>query len=75
MAFRIRLRSRPPHYLTRWPQVSRLRIGLPESPVAQRHYVTVTDVRVEHEVKPMDFTKWLERTYGPPREVSDRHCI
>jgi hypothetical protein len=37
--------------------------------------VIVTDVRVEHEVKPMDFTKWLERTYGPPREVSDRHCI
>jgi hypothetical protein len=47
MAFRIRLRSRPPHYLKRWPQVSRLRIDLPESPVAQLHYVSVVDVRVE----------------------------
>ena len=64
MAFRIRLRSRPPHYLKCWPQVPRLRIDLPESPVAQRPYVSVADVRVEHEVKPLDFTKWLERTYA-----------
>jgi hypothetical protein len=28
------------------------------------------DVRVEHEVKLMDFTKWLERAGGSPREVS-----
>ena len=37
--------------------------------------VSVGDVRVEHEVKLMDFTKWLERTGGSPREVSDRHKI
>jgi hypothetical protein len=33
-----------------------------------------TDVRVEHEVKLMDFTKWLEMA-SSPREVSDRHRI
>ena len=27
-------------------------------------YVSVANVRVEHEVKPLDFTKWLERTYA-----------
>jgi hypothetical protein len=37
--------------------------------------VSVADVRVEHEVKLMDFTKWLERPGGPPREVSDRQRI
>jgi hypothetical protein len=37
--------------------------------------VSVADVRVEHEVKLMDFTKWLEKTGGSPREVSDRHKI
>jgi hypothetical protein len=37
--------------------------------------VSVADVRVEHEVKVMDFTKWLERSGGSPREVSDRHKI
>ena len=37
--------------------------------------VSVTDVRVEHEVKLMDFTKWLDRTGGSPREVNDRHRI
>jgi hypothetical protein len=37
--------------------------------------VSVADVRVEHEVKLMDFTKWLERPGGSPREVSDRHRI
>jgi hypothetical protein len=37
--------------------------------------VSVTDVRVEHAVKLMDFTKWLDRTGGSPREVSDRHRI
>ena len=34
--------------------------------------VSVADVRVEHEVKLMDFTKWLDKTGGSPREVSDR---
>ena len=37
--------------------------------------VSVADVRVEHEVRLMDFTKWLERAGGSPREVSDRHKI
>jgi hypothetical protein len=37
--------------------------------------VSVADVRVEHEVKLMDFTKWLERAGGSPREVSDRQRI
>jgi hypothetical protein len=29
--------------------------------------VSVADVRVEHEVKFVDFTKWLDRTGGSPR--------
>jgi len=37
--------------------------------------VSVVPVRVEHEVKLMDFTKWLEKKGGSPREVSDRHRI
>ena len=37
--------------------------------------VSVADVQVEHEVKMMDFTKWLDKTGGSPREVSDRHKI
>jgi hypothetical protein len=37
--------------------------------------VSVADVRVEHEVKLMDFTKWLERAGGSPSEVSDRNRI
>jgi len=37
--------------------------------------VSVAHVRVEHEVKLGDFTKWLDRTGGSPREVSDRHRI
>jgi len=37
--------------------------------------VSVADVRVEHEVKLRDFTTWLEREGGSPREVSDRHRI
>jgi hypothetical protein len=37
--------------------------------------VSVADVRVEHEVKLMDFTKWVERTGGSPREISDRQRI
>jgi hypothetical protein len=34
--------------------------------------VSVADVRVEHEVKTMDFTKSFEATNGSPREASDR---
>jgi hypothetical protein len=48
--------------------VSKPNLVLPRS-------ISVADVRVEHEVKMMDFTKWLERPGGSPREVSDRHKI
>jgi hypothetical protein len=37
--------------------------------------VSVADVRVEHEVKLMDFTKWLDKMGGSPRERIDRHKI
>jgi hypothetical protein len=37
--------------------------------------LSVADVRVEHEVRLMDFTKWLERVGGSPREVSGRQRI
>ena len=36
---------------------------------------SVADVRVEHEVKLSDFTKWLDKTNGSPRETVDRHRI
>jgi hypothetical protein len=45
---------------------------LPESPQGSNAVkVSVADVRVEHEVKTMDFTKWFAETDGSPREVSD----
>jgi hypothetical protein len=37
--------------------------------------VRVTNVPVEHEVKIMDFTQWLERAGGSPREIVDRKRI
>lgn len=37
--------------------------------------VLAADVRVEHEVRLMEFTKWLERDGGSPREASDRKRI
>jgi hypothetical protein len=37
--------------------------------------VAVCDIRAEHEVRLADFLKWLEKTGGSPREVSDRHRI
>jgi hypothetical protein len=37
--------------------------------------VRVTNVPVEHEVVLKDFTKWLDRSGGSPREVSDRRRI
>ncbi len=37
--------------------------------------VCVGEVRVEHEVKLADFTKWLERNGGSPREMIDRQKI
>jgi hypothetical protein len=37
--------------------------------------VSVADVRVEHAVKLLEFTKWLEKVGGSPRETSDRRRI
>jgi hypothetical protein len=37
--------------------------------------VRTVNVPVEHEVKLKDFTGWLERNGGSPRERSDRHRI
>jgi hypothetical protein len=37
--------------------------------------VAVTDVRVEHEVKLGEFTKWLETKGRSPREVMQRQRI
>ena len=37
--------------------------------------VRVTNVPVEHEVRLMEFTKWLERKGGSPREITDRKRI
>jgi hypothetical protein len=37
--------------------------------------VSVSNVRVEHEVRLSDFTKWLEKTSGSPREISERQRI
>src|SRR5215469_17582901 len=38
--------------------------------------VSIADVRVEHELKLSDFTKWLDRPGGvSPREVSERQRI
>jgi hypothetical protein len=37
--------------------------------------VSVADVRVEHAVKLLDFTNWLEKPGGSPRETSDRRRI
>ena len=37
--------------------------------------VSVADVRVEHQVKIADFTKWLERPGRTPREITQRQRI
>jgi hypothetical protein len=37
--------------------------------------VRVTNVAVEHEVRLMEFTKWLDRANGSPREVMERKRI
>jgi hypothetical protein len=37
--------------------------------------VRVMNVPVEHEVRLMDFKKWLDRTGGSPREMTDRKRI
>ena len=44
--------------------------------IAQRlNVVKVSVVRIEHQVRLMDFTKWLERVGSSPREVSERQRI
>lgn len=37
--------------------------------------VSVASVPVEHQVKMQDFTSWLERKGGSPREVADRERV
>ena len=37
--------------------------------------VSVADVRIEHEVRLGDFSKWLNRTSGSPREINDRQKV
>jgi hypothetical protein len=37
--------------------------------------VRVTNVPVEHEIQLKDFTKWLDKTSGSPREMSDRKRV
>jgi len=37
--------------------------------------VSVADVRFEHEAKLGEFTKWLEKAGGSPRDVSQRQRI
>jgi hypothetical protein len=37
--------------------------------------VSVTDARVEHQVKIADFMKWLERPGRTPREMTQRQKI
>ena len=37
--------------------------------------VSVTEVPVEHTVKLRDFTSWLERTAGSPRDVTVRNRV
>lgn len=37
--------------------------------------VHVTNVPVKHEVKLMDFTKWLDKSNGSPREMTEQKRI
>jgi hypothetical protein len=37
--------------------------------------VSVADVRIEHEVKMIEFKKWLERPGGSPREIGSRKRV
>jgi hypothetical protein len=37
--------------------------------------VRVTNIAVEHEVRIMDFTKWLDRSGRSPRETTERNRI
>jgi hypothetical protein len=37
--------------------------------------VSVTDIAIEHSVKLQDFTAWLKKEGGSPREIADRRRI
>jgi hypothetical protein len=47
--------------------------GVPEGLAPVR--VTVTNTPVEHSVRMRDFQRWLERTAGSPRDVTDRNRV
>jgi hypothetical protein len=47
--------------------------GVPEGLAPVR--VCVTSIPVEHTVKIRDFTNWIERKGGSPREVTDRDRV
>jgi hypothetical protein len=47
--------------------------GIPNAVAPVR--VSVTSIPVEHCVKIGDFTRWLERKGGSPREITDRDRI
>jgi len=51
-----------------------IRDGLKYGPGCWGPTYQVTNVPVEHEVRLMDFTKWLERDGGLPREMTDRQA-
>ena len=47
--------------------------GIPEGLAAVR--VSVTSIPIEHTVKMQDFTNWVERKGGSPKDVSNRDRI
>lgn len=47
--------------------------GVPEGTASVR--VAVTSISVEHTVKIRDFTNWVERKGGSPREVTERDRV
>jgi len=47
--------------------------GIPEGLAAVR--VSVTSIPIEHTVKMRDFTNWVERKGGSPKDVSNRDRI
>ncbi len=82
MEWRIRWRLRRARCMRRWPSRGGQARGL--AAIRGREWVagveqsiglvkvSVTDVRVEHEVKLGNFTKWVERKGGSPRDVIQR---
>ena len=47
--------------------------GIPEGLATVR--VSVTSIPIEHTVKMRDFTNWVERKGGSPKDVSNRDRI